>query len=444
MSARKNVVVVGGGFGGLAAADRFARAGSAVTLLEAEQSLGGLAGAFEHDGRRIDKFYHHWFLSDRAIFNWIAEMGWRDDLMILPGTTGHYYANSIFRMSSPADLLRFDAIPLRDRLRVAAMILRVRRIRDYAPLEAITAKDWLIEQSGRRAFDVLWEPLLRGKFGQYADSLAAVWIANKFKLRGSSARRGRSYLAYFRGGFGALLDRIRCHLESIGVEIQFGRRVRSITQKTPRAANANGGRVELHTDAGSLRCDAVLVTTALPPFLRMLPGDVTQSYADTAARIPFLDNVCLVLSLDRSLSESYWVNVADPSFPFVGIIEHTQFDTEGNYGGHLIYLSKYLVPDHPMTRMSADELKDLAVPEIQRLFPAFDESWIRWSAAWHGRYAQPVVIKDYRSLIPAHRTPVPGVYLSTMAQVYPEDRGTNYAVAYGRRVADQILAEMIR
>lgn len=174
----------------------------------------------------------------------------------------------------------------------------------------------------------------------------------------------------------------------------------------------------------------------------MLPGDVAQTYADTAAQIPFLDNVCLVLCLERSLSDMYWVNVADPNFPFIGVIEHTNFDTGGDYGGHLVYLSKYLVPEHPMTRMSADELCDLAVPEIQRLFPDFDPSWIRWATRWHARHAQPIVVKNYRSLIPSHRTPLPGVYLSTMAQVYPEDRGTNYAVAYGRRVAEQMLDEM--
>lgn len=442
MPPRKEVVIVGGGFGGLAAADTLARAGCRVTLLEADTSLGGLAGAFEHDGTRIDKFYHHWFLSDRAIFEWIAEMGWQSDLLFLPGTTGHFYANATFRMSSPWDLLRFNAIPFRDRLRVARTVMRARRMKDYASLEAITARDWLLSQTGPRAFEVLWEPLLRGKFGKYADSLAAVWIANKFKLRGSSARRGASCLAYFRGGFGALLDRIRHRLEKAGVEFRLACRAESVAAVNRGGTISDSGTVALQTSAGDLNSDSVLITTPLPQFLGLLSRDVAQTYASTAAKIPFLDNVCLVLCLERSLSDLYWVNVADPSFPFVGIIEHTNFDTDGRYDGHLVYLSKYLAPDDPMTRMTADQLRDAAVPHIRRLFPAFDPGWIRWAAAWHARHAQPVVIPHHRELIPAHRTPLPGVYLSTMAQVYPEDRGTNYAVAYGRRVAKLMIDEI--
>ena len=36
---------------------------------------------------------------------------------------------------------------------------------------------------------------------------------------------------------------------------------------------------------------------------------------------------------------------------------------------------------------------------------------------------------------PGHETPVPGVFIASMAQVYPEDRGTNYAIRDGRKVA---------
>jgi hypothetical protein len=74
------------------------------------------------------------------------------------------------------------------------------------------------------------------------------------------------------------------------------------------------------------------------------------------------------------------------------------------------------------------------------MFPAFDRSWIRNHHVWRARYAQPVVGRHYSQLIPGVETPIRGLYLSTMAQVYPEDRGTNYAIRDGRRVGCKVAA----
>ncbi len=57
----------------------------------------------------------------------------------------------------------------------------------------------------------------------------------------------------------------------------------------------------------------------------------------------------MVLELRHSLSDTYWLNVNDPSFPYVGIIEHTNFESPESYGGsHIVYLSKYLPASDPL------------------------------------------------------------------------------------------------
>ena len=58
---------------------------------------------------------------------------------------------------------------------------------------------------------------------------------------------------------------------------------------------------------------------------------------------------------------------------------------------------------------------------------------------WRGQYAQPIVVRGYFDLIPAATTPLNGFYIATMAQVYPEDRGTNYAVREGRAIARYVV-----
>jgi protoporphyrinogen oxidase len=168
--------------------------------------------------------------------------------------------------------------------------------------------------------------------------------------------------------------------------------------------------------------------------------DLPTDYRTQCEQIRFLGNSCLVLRLSRSLSSTYWLNVADPTFPFVGIIEHTNLDAKENYGGdHIVYLSKYLPTTEKLFSFSTDEMLDYCIPFIQKIFPEFNRSWILSHHVWKAHYSQPVITKHYSKLIPSLQTPIGGLWLCTMAQVYPEDRGTNYAVRYGRRVAKEIL-----
>jgi protoporphyrinogen oxidase len=316
------------------------------------------------------------------------------------------------------------------------MALMARRINSWRELEDISAEEWMIKYGGKKAYDVIWNPLMQGKFGAEAKNVSAVWIWNKLKLRGSSRnKKGGESLVYFGGSFGALTDGIRAALEEAGVTIKTSTGVKSIVVD-------NGRAVGVETSTGRHAADIVLCTTALPQFLEMTPG-LPASYVDKCQQIRFLGNTCLVLSLNRSLSSTYWLNVADPSFPFVGIIEHTNLDDKANYNGeHIVYLSKYLPTTEPLFSMNAEETYQYCEPFIQRIFPDFNRSWVNSYHVWKARYSQPVITKRYSENIPDFQTPIKSLWLNTMAQIYPEDRGTNYAVRYGRKVAREILASI--
>jgi protoporphyrinogen oxidase len=183
----------------------------------------------------------------------------------------------------------------------------------------------------------------------------------------------------------------------------------------------------------------VLATPALPIVADLVQPHATAKYVEQLHRIPYLANLCVVLELDRSLSNTYWLNVNDPGFPFVGIIEHTNFEPASTYAGrHIVYLSKYLPANSALYAMPDDALLDFCIPHLQRMFPSFDRSWILAHHVWRAEYAQPVVVPQYSALIPSTATPLNGLYLCSMAQVYPEDRGTNYAIREGRRAGGAI------
>ena len=55
--------------------------------------------------------------------------------------------------------------------------------------------------------------------------------------------------------------------------------------------------------------------------------------------------------------------------------------------------------------------------------------------------SQPVPGLNQSQSIPELKTPIPGLWLANMSQVYPWDRGSNYAVEMARQVAREIIEE---
>jgi protoporphyrinogen oxidase len=434
---RRQVVVVGGGYTGLAAAFDLARAGHQVTVLESAGELGGLASAFPVGHTRLERFYHHWFTNDVHVMGLIRDLGAEDQVRCRPTVTGMYYANRLFRLASPLDLLRFTALSLPDRIRLGLLVIKARMEKDWRRLDHISAAEWLTRLAGPQVYRVVWEPLLKGKFGEFAERVSASWFWAKLVLRGGSRGKGaHEHLAYFEGGFAALTDRLAADIVAHGGVVR--------TRAPASGLVVEDGRVTgVLVGAEVVPCDSVICTPALPIIADLLEPHTPADFVARLRQVEYLANVCLILLLDRSLSGLYWMNVNDPTFPFVGIIEHTNFEPPESYEGHhIVYLSKYLPESAELYRMKDDEVLRYALPHIKRMFPDFQEEWIKASHVWHARYGQPVVTTGYGDLVPPRSTPVEGVHIATMAQVYPEDRGTNYAVRDGRAVARHLMSEI--
>ncbi|MFZ2587243.1 MAG: NAD(P)/FAD-dependent oxidoreductase [Alphaproteobacteria bacterium] len=429
--------IIGGGFAGLSAAHDLAKAGFRVTVLEAEETVGGLAASFPTKGERLDRFYHHWFTNDVEVLKLIDDVGLTSNVVTNPTNTGLYYANTIFRLSSPWDLLRFSPLPFLDRIRLGLLALRVRHVKDWKSLESQTAADWLRKLGGENVYRVVWEPLLKGKFGPYAETISAVWFWNKLKLRGSSrGKGGAEHLVYLKGSFSSLAEATATAITKCGGTVRCKAPVHSI------APHPKGGWVT-QGPWGKVHSTHVIATTALPLVADMVQSWAKPAYLKQLRRIPYLANVCLVLRLNHSLSSTYWLNVNDPTFPFVGVIEHTNFESTTTYGGeHIVYLSTYLPHTDTLYSMPDKQVLAFALPHLQRMFPAFQKSWVNSSHVWRARWAQPVVEKHYSNLIPAEDGPKPGFHICSMAQIYPEDRGTNYAIREGRKLAARLMRQV--
>ena len=435
------VGIIGGGAAGLAAAYELTRLGHYAEVFEAAPFLGGQASTFEVGGGRLERGYHHLFVSDTDMVELIHELGLGDQLAWLESQVGLFYGGKIWDFSTPMDLLRFKPLPLLQRLRVGLWSFWLQKTANWHQFEGITAQEWITRHMGRKAYQVIWEPLLRGKFGEYYDQVGMTWLWGKFRLRVASRRRTfeKERLGYPMGSFGQVFDLLGERVTQQGGDVHTSARVHRVVVED---GVATGLEVELPGQEPEVRrYDTVVATTPSYVFTRLVPP-LPQEYQDQLVNVRYLAAVLVILALDRPLSTKYWMNIADPSLPFVGVIEHTNMVDRSHYGGqHIVYLSNYPSRDSELYQKSGEELLEIFLPHLRKINPDFDRSWIQ--AYYHHKIdgAQPIIEVNYSQRIPDHRTPIEKLYLANTTQIYPEDRGTNYSVRMGRRVARMLLED---
>jgi protoporphyrinogen oxidase len=432
-----SVGVIGGGFAGLTAALRLAQAGFDVVLWE-KGRLGGQAATFEVAGTRLEMFYHHLFQSDASITELANEVGVGDKLMWLPSNVGYFADGRIYPLNGAVDLLKLGCIPFRDRVRLGIVTAYLQRVRNWKKYETVTAHAWLSRALGKRAYDKTLGAQLRAKFGSYHDQIPMVWFWGKIWLRTTSRRSplDQERLGYFDGSFQVIVDALVDACEAAGVKlIRTG--LSSISQGADGGWNAHDDR-----DHNTTAVDVMLATVPSNIFRKLAPA-LPRDYLIKLDALDYEAAVVVILELDRPLSDVYWLNIADDDLPFTGVIEHTNFVSADRYmGKHFVYLSKYMEPDHPMFKMSADAILAAYLPHLARINRAFEPSWVQNSWVFRERAAQPIIPMRYSERIPEHRTPLKNLYLANTTQIYPEDRGTNYSVRLGNDIARMIVADL--
>ncbi len=434
---RVDVAVVGAGLAGLTAALRLAQGGLRVRVFERYPRPGGLARVLDIGGEAIEAFYHHLFTTDTDYVALAEELGLADEIEWLPSRMGIWADGRLWDFGTPQSLLLFGPLGIIDKLRFAVSTLIIQRISDASKFENVTASEWIRRHQGERVWRTIWGPLLYQKFAEDAENVAMVWLWKKLSLRGrsrSSSGLGER-LGYMRGSFARLVAALEDRLEHLGVELHLSEAVRHVDSVGP-------GFV-VQTRGCSYEAQRVLIAAAVTDHLEIAGHLLENEEKKALEGLKATGAICTLLELDRSLTPYYWLNIADPAMPFGGLIEHTNYIPAERYGGRIIlYISNYLFADHPLYRASKRDVIAAYAPALKKVNPSFDTSWILSSHHFRADSAQPVVTTGYSAKIPAFRTSMPGLYLCSMAQIYPEDRGQNYAIDYGQRVARIILDDV--
>lgn len=431
------IAIIGAGYTGLSAAYDLAKAGHEVTILEHSPTVGGLASGFTIEGTSLEKAYHHIFKTDTAIIKLATELGVSDSLKWHDSSTALYYDGKIYPFKGALDLIKFSPISFFSRIRAGITTLWLQIDKNWEKYQKISAYEWMRKYAGQQVVDVIWGPLLKGKFDKYYDKISMAWLWARIHVRAQSREAGGEKLGYFDGGFQVFTDALVKACQDLGVIIHTETAVESIL-------HTKEGTISITTTANKIapaQYDHCITTTPSSVFAKLIENnqEVTPDYISQLNSIDYLGARIMIFSSSQNLSNYYWHNINDVNLPFLVFINHTNLVDKSFYNGKFIYyVATYAPHDHPLFTAPSEELRTTWFKGIKQIFPDFEQSSIREIYDFAFRDAQHIVDDQYLEKIPSKKTPVPSVYLSNFSQIYPEDRGTNFAVRDGREIAKTI------
>ncbi|MDP1722657.1 MAG: NAD(P)/FAD-dependent oxidoreductase [Candidatus Gottesmanbacteria bacterium] len=447
-----NVAIVGGGFTGLSAAYELVKKGHRVTVFEKEKTLGGLANGFKQKNWdwHLESAYHHLFTNDTAILQLIHELGLEGKLILTHPITANLISKPGFDFpgaaitlpfNTPLHLLTYPELSIIDKLRTGLLIIIMKLNPFWQPLEWISAKNLFIAIGGSPAWQSLWEPLMIGKFGTYAENVCASWLWARIKKRTQK-------LYYIQGGFHTLVSALQQAIKRGGGTTLVNTEISSIDKEA-------GNKYIVYWKKQKHDFDRILFTTSTHIANKIFPKILNTS-TQHLLQIPHLHAQTLILETKKPIlapqpqkvspfkakvqnTGVYWLNIMDRTFPFLAVVAHTNMIDKKHYGGHHItYFGNYLPDGHPYLTMTKDQLLKKFLPFINRLNPSFLKSSVISHTSFLAPFAQPVHELHYSRRAPKLQTSIPGIFLANMDSIYPWDRGTNYAVELGIKAAKKI------
>ena len=433
------ICIIGAGITGLTTGYKLSKLGHEVEIFESASFSGGQASTINFENFEIEKAYHHLFVTDKAILELYKELDLEDELEWYKSKVATFAEKKIWSTTSPIDLLKLPIIPLKARINLALISLRLKLIKNWKKLESISAYQWLSKHVSDRTFEIIFEPLLRGKFGRYYKDICMPWFWAKIQTRVSSRnKKFDEILCYPKNSFSLLIKKLENEIQNQGGSIKHNHLITSINTQDNKVSSVNyiSDNKSKHIE----NFDAVVSTAPYSILSRLITLD--KSITEKMNKVQYMSAVVMILILKNPISNYYWLSIADKEFPFLGIIEHTNLLPKEKYNNNnIVYITNYVEEDNELLDMNYEEVIEKYTPFIKSINNTFSKNEIIDYKFNKINYAQPIIPINYSSYRIPIKLPVFGLYSANTAQIYPEDRGTNYSVDLGQKVTNIILED---
>ena len=431
-----DICIIGGGMMGLATAYFLSKPGNNVVVLEKEKEVGGLSRPAEiYPGLQWDRYYHVILSTDTELLGFIDEIGLSLDVQFRTTKTGFFTDGCLHSMSNVFEFITFKPLSLVNKFRLGLGIIFASRIHKGTRLEKVYAKNWLIRIFGRRNYEKLWDPLLRSKLGTASPKASGAFIWAIIKRYYGTRQKGskQESMGCVKGGYHSIFKNIQDILKQKQVAVLLDRKAQKIIPQPD-------GRIGVVDHRGKTKLfDKVVATLPNPNLIELLPDEYGNLKAQLG-RIEYLNLVCVVLALKRSLCPYYVTNITDPGFPFTGVIEATNVVPKETLGDHaLVYLPRWMPGDDAFIRQPDEAILDQFYAGLKRIFPEFTKEQVTAAHVHREFNVQPIQTIDYGQCVPPMETEISGFYLVNTSMILNSTLNNNQVIGLARKMADKLL-----
>lgn len=432
------VIVIGGGVAGLSAAYELSKKGVNVEIVEKSPVLGGLASSFPLGSGFIERYYHFICLNDFVLFDLLKKLGIYDQLKWVNTDMGLFYKKKIYPFSRPLDLMKFPYLSFSEKMKFGLGLMDIKRRSpdDWENIEMVTSGEWLKKQFGENIYNILHEPLIRHKFGDYANKISAAWMWARIHRIGKSRSKilQREILGYINGGTKTLVDELERRIIENGGAI-------SLKSEAEKVIHSKGKVCAVKCKEGEINCDAVISTISSPELSQIIP-DAAGSYWDKIRKIESIGVVCALLITKKEVSDNFWLNINDPEINLAGIIEYSNLNPCNFLNGlKVLYMPQYIHSDHPIFKSSKEEIVGTYSGYLAKINSDFSEDLIEKSFVFKDKYAQPICETGFTALIPGIKASIEGLYITDSCQLHPDDRTISNSINLGRSASEMLSSD---
>lgn len=425
----KPIAVLGAGPMGLAVAYQLIQQGRQPVIYEADDRVGGMTATFDFNGLNIERYYHFHCTSDKAFLKLLDELGLAEKIVWVETKMGYWYQGMMQAWGNPIALLRFKGLGFISKLRYGIHAFIATKRSDWQDLDKVEATGWIKRWVGKKAYNVLWRKLIEYKFYDYSYSLSAAWIWSRIRRIGRSRYNlFHEKLGYLEGGSETLLAAMKEYIEANGGVIK-------LKMPVSRVLIEDSAIKGVEVDGSVDYFNQVISTIPLPYVPRIMP-DLPEDILNKYLSIKNIAVVCVIVKLNRSLSNNFWLNINDPDMDIPGLVEYTNLRP---LSAHVVYVPFYMPGEHPKFSESDKVFIDKVKTYLKTINPQLKNNDFIDIRASRYRHAQPICTPNFLAALPPVKLPIKGLWVADTSYYYPEDRGISESIKFGREMVKDAL-----